>query len=102
MEFYHCHLVTRGTKVNITIIKTVYAKVLVPVLHLLLDYTLIKKVAELRSLGCDFTELTLHVGPGTFKPIEQKDIRNYEIHGEWIDVYGVYVKLALLELSVSL
>ena len=43
-------------------------------------------MAELRNLGCDFTELTLHVGPGTFKPIEQKDIRNYEIHGEWIDV----------------
>ena len=41
---------------------------------------------ELRKLGCEFTELTLHVGPGTFKPIEQQDIRNYKIHGEWINV----------------
>ena len=41
---------------------------------------------ELRDLGCDFAELTLHVGPGTFKPIEEQDIRNYKIHGEWIDV----------------
>ncbi len=41
---------------------------------------------ELRDLGCDFTELTLHVGPGTFKSIEQDDVRDYQIHGEWINV----------------
>lgn len=40
----------------------------------------------LKSSGCDFAELTLHVGPGTFKVIETADIRDYEIHGEWINL----------------
>ena len=39
---------------------------------------------ELRDLGCDFAELKQRIGPGTFKPIEEQDIRNYKIHGEWI------------------
>ena len=41
---------------------------------------------DLSNLNCDFTELTLHVGPGTFKSIEQRDVRDYKIHGEWINV----------------
>lgn len=43
-------------------------------------------IHALKAAGSDFAELTLHVGPGTFKPIEKADIRDYEIHGEWIDV----------------
>lgn len=40
---------------------------------------------SLKEKGVEFAEVLLHVGPGTFKPIEG-EIEDYEIHREWIEV----------------
>lgn len=37
----------------------------------------------LRRDGVGTTEITLHVGPGTFRPIRQADIRDHKMHGEF-------------------
>jgi S-adenosylmethionine:tRNA ribosyltransferase-isomerase len=39
-------------------------------------------IAELRSRGIDWQEITLHVGLGTFKPVMADDIRDHTMHGE--------------------
>jgi len=39
----------------------------------------------LEKNGVKKTTVTLHIGPGTFKPIES-DIENFKIHREWIEV----------------
>jgi len=38
------------------------------------------------ATGLTRTELTLHVGPGTFQPIRSKSIAEHRMHGEWIHV----------------
>lgn len=43
-------------------------------------------LAELRDRGIDIVPLTLHVGIGTFKPIEVKDVRLHTMHAEWYRV----------------
>ena len=40
-------------------------------------------VSKLRKKGIRFTELTLHVGAGTFLPISSTNITDHKIHGEW-------------------
>ena len=30
--------------------------------------------------------ITLHVGYGTFKPIDQEDLSNLKLHKEWVSV----------------
>jgi len=40
----------------------------------------------LRQKGIDHTFVTLHVGVGTFRPVEVEDITRHQMHGEWIDV----------------
>ncbi len=30
--------------------------------------------------------MTLHVGLGTFRPVEQEDLRSLELHSEWVEV----------------
>jgi S-adenosylmethionine:tRNA ribosyltransferase-isomerase len=32
------------------------------------------------------TEITLHVGAGTFQPVKEADIRSHEMHFEWLEV----------------
>jgi S-adenosylmethionine:tRNA ribosyltransferase-isomerase len=32
------------------------------------------------------TEITLHVGAGTFQPVKESDIRSHEMHFEWLEV----------------
>ena len=32
------------------------------------------------------TEITLHVGAGTFQPVKEADIRSHEMHYEWLEV----------------
>jgi len=41
---------------------------------------------QLRELGVDTAFLTLHVGAGTFKPIRVDDIREHEIHPEYLRI----------------
>lgn len=41
---------------------------------------------ELQSRGIQQTYVTLHVGVGTFRPVEVEDITKHQMHGEWIEV----------------
>lgn len=40
----------------------------------------------LQSAGINHTYLTLHVGVGTFRPVEAEVITNHQMHGEWLDI----------------
>jgi S-adenosylmethionine:tRNA ribosyltransferase-isomerase len=40
-------------------------------------------LAELRALGVEFVEVTLHVGAGTFLPVKVDDISAHKMHAEW-------------------
>ena len=41
---------------------------------------------RLAAKGIDRAFVTLHVGIGTFRPVESEDITQHEMHGEWIEV----------------
>lgn len=41
---------------------------------------------HLEQKGIDKTFLTLHVGVGTFRPVEVDNITQHQMHGEWIEV----------------
>lgn len=41
---------------------------------------------ELRALGVSFTEVTLHVGAGTFLPVKVENIETHRMHAEWGEV----------------
>jgi S-adenosylmethionine:tRNA ribosyltransferase-isomerase len=41
---------------------------------------------ELDLLGIERTNLTLHVGPGTFKPIETPDLKDHPMHAEAYEI----------------
>jgi len=43
---------------------------------------------ELEDLGIERAMVTLHVGVGTFRPVEVKDIRTHQMHQEWLEVSG--------------
>ncbi|NJK56654.1 MAG: tRNA preQ1(34) S-adenosylmethionine ribosyltransferase-isomerase QueA [Pleurocapsa sp. SU_5_0] len=45
-------------------------------------------LAELQRLGIEQTQITLHVGIGTFRPVETEEIKNHAMHQEWIEVSG--------------
>lgn len=40
---------------------------------------------RLKAKGVDTAEVVLHVGPGTFRPVEGS-VEDYRIHSEWIEV----------------
>jgi S-adenosylmethionine:tRNA ribosyltransferase-isomerase len=40
-------------------------------------------LGALASKGVDFTEVTLHVGAGTFLPVKVEDVRSHRMHAEW-------------------
>ncbi len=42
----------------------------------------------LRARGVAFAPVTLHVGPGTFKPVEVDDPAEHRMHSEWYSVSG--------------
>jgi S-adenosylmethionine:tRNA ribosyltransferase-isomerase len=67
--------------------QTVYAKhtgaAAAPTAGLHFDEEIIK---SLEKQGHRFLDVTLHVGPGTFKPIETSDIRDYQIHSEFVEI----------------
>ncbi len=41
---------------------------------------------RLEQKGIDKAFVTLHVGVGTFRPVEVEDITQHQMHGEWIEV----------------
>ena len=43
-------------------------------------------LTKLQQQGIEQTYITLHVGIGTFRPVETEEITNHAMHQEWIDV----------------
>ena len=43
-------------------------------------------LGRLDDRGIDRTFVTLHVGVGTFRPVETAEITQHKMHGEWVDV----------------
>ncbi len=43
-------------------------------------------LAQLTDMGVKQCFVTLHVGVGTFRPVEVEDITQHQMHGEWIEV----------------
>lgn len=43
-------------------------------------------MAALRACGVTFTEVTLHVGAGTFLPVKVEDVTTHRMHAEWGEV----------------
>ena len=43
-------------------------------------------LAALQERGVRLATVTLHVGLGTFRPVEQEDLRSLELHSEWVEV----------------
>jgi S-adenosylmethionine:tRNA ribosyltransferase-isomerase len=43
-------------------------------------------LAALVAKGVDFTEVTLHVGAGTFLPVKVDDVTTHKMHAEWGEV----------------
>lgn len=41
---------------------------------------------RLRAQGVQLAEVTLHVGIGTFRPVEVEDITQHAMHQEWVEV----------------
>ncbi len=47
---------------------------------------------RLETMGVQRAEITLHVGVGTFRPVEVEDVTNHTMHGEWIEVLPTVVE----------
>jgi S-adenosylmethionine:tRNA ribosyltransferase-isomerase len=43
-------------------------------------------LAKLERQGIEQTQITLHVGVGTFRPVETEHIKDHAMHQEWIEV----------------
>jgi S-adenosylmethionine:tRNA ribosyltransferase-isomerase len=43
-------------------------------------------LAHLRERGVGTAEVTLHIGPGTFKPVEAPDPTGHPMHAEWYEL----------------
>jgi S-adenosylmethionine:tRNA ribosyltransferase-isomerase len=41
-------------------------------------------VRRIKKIGCQFEFLTLHIGLGTFEPVNTKKIEDFKIHEEWL------------------
>lgn len=67
--------------------QTVYAKhkgsVAAPTAGLHFDDALL---AQLADHGVEFAYVTLHVGAGTFRPVRTDDIREHQMHSEYLEV----------------
>lgn len=49
-------------------------------------------LAALQSRGVELATTTLHVGLGTFRPVETEDLRSLELHSEWVEVSPALVE----------
>ncbi|MBE9031707.1 tRNA preQ1(34) S-adenosylmethionine ribosyltransferase-isomerase QueA [filamentous cyanobacterium LEGE 11480] len=47
---------------------------------------------QLDRMGVQRAFVTLHVGVGTFRPVETEDITQHQMHGEWIEVSSTVVE----------
>ena len=67
--------------------QTVFARhpgaVAAPTASLHFDESLLKTLAD---MGVSFTEVTLHVGAGTFLPVKVEDVTTHKMHAEWGEV----------------
>ena len=67
--------------------QTVFARhagaVAAPTASLHFDAALLQAIA---ARGVDFTEVTLHVGAGTFLPVKVQDVSTHRMHAEWGEV----------------
>jgi len=43
-------------------------------------------LAKIEQLGVETTEVTLHVGAGTYQPVRTDDIRDHTMHSEYLEV----------------
>jgi S-adenosylmethionine:tRNA ribosyltransferase-isomerase len=43
-------------------------------------------IQALQDKGIKMASVTLHVGVGTFRPVEVEDITTHQMHGEWVEV----------------
>lgn len=64
--------------------QTVFARhagaVAAPTASLHFDEALLRELAD---MGVAFTEVTLHVGAGTFLPVKVEDVTTHRMHAEW-------------------
>ncbi len=67
--------------------QTVFARhagaVAAPTASLHFDTALLQRLAD---MGVTFTEVTLHVGAGTFLPVKVEDVTTHRMHAEWGEV----------------
>jgi S-adenosylmethionine:tRNA ribosyltransferase-isomerase len=49
-------------------------------------------LAAIRERGVELASTTLHVGLGTFRPVETEDLRQLELHSEWVEVTPALVE----------
>ena len=49
-------------------------------------------LAALRGRGVELATTTLHVGLGTFRPVETEDLRQLQLHSEWVEVTAELVE----------
>jgi S-adenosylmethionine:tRNA ribosyltransferase-isomerase len=49
-------------------------------------------LAAIRGRGVELATTTLHVGLGTFRPVEMEDLRQLELHSEWVEVSPALVE----------
>ncbi len=47
---------------------------------------------RLKNIGVVFTTVTLHVGLGTFRPVENEDLSNLILHSEWVEIRDDAIK----------
>lgn len=49
-------------------------------------------LAQCRASGIEQAYITLHVGVGTFRPVEVDDVTTHKMHGEWLEVPAATVE----------
>ena len=47
---------------------------------------------QIRAKNIDMEFVTLHVGAGTFKPIQVADVREHQMHSEWVSVSNTVIE----------
>lgn len=72
---------------DVTRYQTIFAQhggaVAAPTAGLHFTDDLLRRAAE---IGVRRAAVTLHVGPGTFRPVEADDLRDHRIHSEWFEL----------------
>ncbi len=47
---------------------------------------------QIKALGVEVLELTLHVGMGTFAPVKVDDVTKHKMHAEWLEIKSDIIK----------